>query len=72
MAHILNHIRHSKSDFIEAENTVVAIRERLAKQAHKPHQIGGDGSALWHSKMNLLNNHLLSISRQPKERMLPA
>lgn len=40
MAHIPNHIRHSKSDFIEAENTVVAIRERLAKQAHKPHWIG--------------------------------
>ena len=40
MAHILTHICHSKSNFIEAENTVVAIRERLAKQAHKPHRIG--------------------------------
>lgn len=40
MAHILTHICHSKSDFLEAENSVVVIRERLAKQADKPHGIG--------------------------------
>lgn len=40
VTHVLTRMCHSKPDFIETENTVVVVRERLAKWVPKYHWIG--------------------------------